>query len=71
MVALPASGMYVTPLSDIIDAMTLQTSVDGTLGNSRSYIIVNALGTNNIDGFAMMGWNDGGWGMGYLPRRSW
>jgi hypothetical protein len=70
-VTLPASGMYLNTLSDMLDGMTLDTSVEGTLGNSDCYIILNAEGTSNIDGFAMMGYNDGGWGIGYLPRRNW
>jgi hypothetical protein len=65
---LPAGGMFLSTLADMLAGMTLDTTVDGTLGNSDCYIKMLASGTSSIDGFAMMGYSDGGWGIGYLPR---
>jgi hypothetical protein len=67
-VDLPAGGMFLSTLADLLAGMTLDTSVDGTLGNSDCYVKALASGPNSIDGFAMMGYSDGGWGIGYLPR---
>lgn len=43
-----------------------QTAGTGTIGDSRSFIVVCFTGSNNIDGFAMMG--DQTQAQGYLPR---
>jgi hypothetical protein len=67
-VNLTANGMYVGMLSAMLDGMTLTKSVDGTLGNSRAYIVACTDFTS--DGFAMIGETETGLSMGYLPRNN-
>jgi hypothetical protein len=66
-----AGSMFLDTLGNMLSGMTITTPVDGTLGNSDCYVYVVASGTGalSIDGFAMMGYSDGGWGIGYLPRK--
>jgi hypothetical protein len=66
-VAVKAHSSYVNLLSAMLSGMTLTTSVDGTLGNAKCYIVVS---TDFVpaDGFAMMAESASGQSMGYLPR---
>lgn len=68
-VDISAYGMYVNTLSAMVadGDFTLVETVEGTLGNARSQIMVNADGMT-IDGFGMIGNPDTGESMGYLPR---
>ena len=56
-------SMYVDLLSNMLSGMT----ATGTLGDSRCYIIVTT--DFNADGFAMLGRQDTGESLGYLPRK--
>jgi hypothetical protein len=62
-----AHSSYVNLLSAMVAGMTLSTSVDGTLGNAKSYIVVTTTFVP-ADGFAMMAEAATGQSMGYLPR---
>jgi hypothetical protein len=66
-VSVGANSMYVNLLSDMVSGMTLTQTVEGTLGNSRVYIIVCTDFT--ADGFAMIAKESTGESMGYLPRQ--
>lgn len=61
-VTVSAMSQYVNLLSNIVFTTT------GTLGDSSCYIQASAVGSSNIDGFAMMARQDTGESMGYLPR---
>ncbi len=62
-VSVGALSQYVGLLSNLTFTPTAGT---GTIGDSRSFIVVCFTGSSTIDGFAMMG--DGTQGQGYLPR---
>ena len=65
-----ANSMFVNTLRNMIlvDGIFTQTGGTGTLGDSRSYIVMNST-TISIDGFSMIANNATGESMGYLPRR--
>jgi hypothetical protein len=66
-VSVPANGMYVSLLSNMLDNMTpVTTGGSGVLGDARCYIV--ACTSFASDGFAMMGNPGSGEAMGYLPR---
>ena len=62
-VSVGALSQYVGLLSSLSFTKTGGT---GTIGDSRSFIVVCFTGSDSIDGFAMMG--DGTQAQGYLPR---
>lgn len=66
-VSVGANSMYVNLLSAMVSGMTLTQIVEGTLGNSRVYIIVCT--DFAADGFAMIADAATGQSMGYLPRQ--
>lgn len=68
-VTITGQSMYVNTLSNMVadGTFTLTSSVEGTLGNSRSWI-VGSSDAIAIDGFSMIANGATGESMGYLPR---
>jgi len=64
-VAVPLNSLrqYTALLSSLTFTQTAGT---GTIGDSRSFVIVCVTGSGVVDGFGMLG--DGLQGQGYLPR---
>jgi len=65
-VAIPARGMWVELLSDILDE--INASGNATLGDSRRWAEAYCEGKGTCDGFAMFGELTYGQAQGYLPR---
>jgi len=64
-VEVPLNGL--SQYTALLSSLTFtQTAGTGTIGDSRSFVIVCVTGSNNVDGFGMLG--DGLQGQGYLPR---